>query len=561
MSSEKMVDVDGARICTEAFGDPAHPAVLLIAGAASSMDWWEDAFCDQLASQQRYVVRYDLRDTGRSSTCEAGKPDYTSFDLVKDAVGVLDALGIPRAHVVGISMGGGLAQLLALEFPAHVASLTLISTSPAGPSSADLPPMSDRLKPTFDQPAEAPDWSDREAVIRYIVDGTKPFAGTCTASDGELRAVVSRVVDRTVNIASSMSNHWILETGHEPWRARLGTLRVPTLVIHGTEDPLLPCQHGIALSKEIPGATLLLLEGVGHEMPPAQVWDRVIPALVRQTSAQPAKQSRPPTIVEAWRRYDDDERRLSAHVSARMLDLAGLRPGSRVLDIATGRGEPALRAAARVAPDGFVVGTDISNDMLDFARARAAAESVTNLSIRVTDGETLAGVPEQAFDAALCRWGLMFFDRPREALTAARRRLRPGGTIVAAVWAAPKDVSWWSMPRGVLARHVRLPPIDGTAPGPFRYASSESLRADLASSGFSFDCEEDLATPLMETATPDDLVDWCLAFGLARLLVDQPESVRMAWRRDMLTEAERYRDADGLYRLGGVTRLVVARAP
>ncbi|MGZ6267967.1 MAG: class I SAM-dependent methyltransferase [Candidatus Limnocylindrales bacterium] len=267
------------------------------------------------------------------------------------------------------------------------------------------------------------------------------------------------------------------------------------------------------------------------------------------------------TAVEAWRRYDGDERRLSAHVSERMVNLAGLRPGSRVLDIASGRGEPALRAAARVAPDGFVLGTDISDDMLDFARARAAAESVTNLIIRVTDGETLAGVTEQAFDAALCRWGLMFFDRPRQALESTRRRLRPGGTLVAAVWAAPKYVSWWSMPRGVLARHVRLPATESTAPGPFRYAAAETLRADLADSGFSVGHEEDLATPVMEAATPDGLIDWCLAFGLARILADQPESVRTAWRRDMLTEAERYRDADGLYRLGGVTRLVVAGAP
>ena len=286
MSNEKMVDVKGVRLCTQAFGDPAHPVVLLIAGAASSMDWWEDGFCTRLASQRRCVVRYDLRDTGRSSTCEAGKPDYTRFDLVEDAAGVLEALGFPSAHVVGISMGGELAQLLALEFPARVASLTLVSTSPGSSSSADLPPMSDRLKAVFDHPAEEPDWSDREAVIRYIVDSTKPFAGTCTASDAQLRAVVSRAVDRTVDIAASMSNHWILEPGHEPWRSRLGTIRVPTLVIHGTEDPLFPCQHGIALSKEIPGATLQLLEGVGHEMPPSQVWDRVIAALVQHTGNQ-----------------------------------------------------------------------------------------------------------------------------------------------------------------------------------------------------------------------------------------------------------------------------------
>jgi pimeloyl-ACP methyl ester carboxylesterase len=201
---------------------------------------------------------------------------------------VLDALAIPRAHIVGISMGGGLAQLLALEFPAHVASLTLISTSPGGTSGAsDLPPTLDRMKAVFDQPAAKPDRSDREAVIRYIVDSTKPFAGTCTASDAALRAVVSQVVDRTTDIAASMSNHWIIEPGHRPWRSRLGTLRVPTLVMHGTEDALFPCQHGVALSKEIPGATLLLLDGVGHEMPPAQVWDIVIPALVRHTSNQP----------------------------------------------------------------------------------------------------------------------------------------------------------------------------------------------------------------------------------------------------------------------------------
>ncbi len=292
----------------------------------------------------------------------------------------------------------------------------------------------------------------------------------------------------------------------------------------------------------------------------------------RPGSSASDHRNRPLNVVEAWRRYDDDERRLSAHVSERMLDLAGLRAGSRVLDIATGRGEPALRAAARVAPDGFVVGTDISDDMLDFARARAAADAVTNLALRVTDGATLAGVPEHAFDAVLCRWGLMFFDRPRQALESARRRLRPGGTLVAAVWADPERVSWWAMPRHVLGRHVGLPAIDGTGPGtgpgpfrsgpgPFRYAASEIFRADLAGAGFSVEHEEELATPIMEAATPEGLVDWCLAFGLARLLAGQPTAVETAWRRDMSTEAERYRDADGLYRLGGVTRLVVSRAP
>ncbi len=112
------------------------------------------------------------------------------------------------------------------------------------------------------------------------------------------------------------------------------------------------------------------------------------------------------TAVEAWQRYDADEARLSAPVSELMLDLARLQPGSQVLDIATGRGEPAVRAAHRVAPGGRVVGTDLSGDMLDFARARATAEAVRNLQLVATDGVALAGVPEGAFDAALCRWGL-----------------------------------------------------------------------------------------------------------------------------------------------------------
>jgi len=265
-------------------------------------------------------------------------------------------------------------------------------------------------------------------------------------------------------------------------------------------------------------------------------------------------------MVAAWRRYDEAEQRLSAHVSERMLDLAGVRQGSRVLDIATGRGEPAVRAAARVAPGGGVIGTDISADMLDFARARAAAAGVT-LDLRVTDGETLAAVTERDFDAALCRWGIMFFAQPRASLAAIRQRLRPGAPFVAAVWGAPAQVSWWALPREVLARHARLPPLDLAQPGPFRHAAPETLRADLAAAGFELEHEEDLGTAVMETATIEGVIDWCLAFGLACLLADQPAAVDDAWRRDMAEAAQRHRDADGMFRLGGVTRLVVARVP
>ncbi|MET0332722.1 MAG: methyltransferase domain-containing protein [Rhizobacter sp.] len=276
--------------------------------------------------------------------------------------------------------------------------------------------------------------------------------------------------------------------------------------------------------------------------------------------SSPESRSRLLTPVEAWRRYDADEQRLSAHVSERMLDLAGVRPGTRVLDIASGRGEPALRAAARVAPDGFVLGTDSSSDMLAFAKSQAGAERLTNLSFVVSDGTTLAGVPDQSFDVALCRWGFMFFDHPVDALKATCRCLKPGGTLVAALWAEPELVPWSSMPRRVLARHAPQPPVDPAAPGVFHYAETKTFRADLADAGFSFEHEEEHHTALMETATADGVIDWCLAFGFAQLLADQPEAVRTAWTNDMRAEAQAYREADGMFRLGGVTRLVVARA-
>ena len=103
------------------------------------MDWWEDDFCARLAAGPRFVIRYDHRDTGQSVSYAPGAPGYTGDDLVADAIGVLDALGVDRAHVVGQSMGGALAQVLALEHPGRVASLTLIATSPAGPGEPDLP--------------------------------------------------------------------------------------------------------------------------------------------------------------------------------------------------------------------------------------------------------------------------------------------------------------------------------------------------------------------------------------------------------------------------------------
>jgi pimeloyl-ACP methyl ester carboxylesterase len=271
---------NGVDLCVETFGDPADPAILLIMGSGASMDWWEDAFCARLQAGGRFVVRYDHRDTGQSVSYEPGAPAYTGDDLVADVVGVIAALGLQSAHLVGMSMGGALAQLVALDHRDRVDSLTLVSTS-AGAGDDDLPGMSQRLGAALAVPQ--PDVADRPALLDYLTDINRAFASPTAPFDAAgTRALWQRALDRTANIESSLVNHDVLEGG-APWRHRLAELDVPTLVIHGTEDPLFPIEHGAALAREIPAAELLVLPATGHELPP-RTWDVVVPAILAHTA-------------------------------------------------------------------------------------------------------------------------------------------------------------------------------------------------------------------------------------------------------------------------------------
>lgn len=279
----RLVEANGVQLCVQTFGSPTDPTVLLIGGAAGPMDGWDEGFCARLAAGRRHVVRYDQRDTGRSVASRAGAPDYTFTDLLADAVGLLDALGADRAHVVGISMGGGLAQCLAVAHPERVATLTLVSTSPAGPTDRELPPPAAPLRAAFADPAPEPDWSDRAAVIAYMVENERVFAGPAPFDEDAVRESSGRIVDRTTDIEAAMKNHMALADDEEPVTVRLAEMTAPTLVLHGSVDPLFPLDHARALAEGIPGARLVVLDGVGHQAPPARVWDTVVPAVLRHT--------------------------------------------------------------------------------------------------------------------------------------------------------------------------------------------------------------------------------------------------------------------------------------
>jgi pimeloyl-ACP methyl ester carboxylesterase len=285
-SSEKMVEVNGVELCAQTFGSDADPPVLLVMGLSASMLHWEEEFCERLAAGSRFVIRYDHRDTGRSVAYPPGAPGYRGDDLDSDAAGLLDALSVSPAHVVGFSAGGGIAQVLALDYPDRVASLTLISTSPG--TGADLPGMSNELRAHFAHPPPEPDWSDRQAVVDYLVEDERVYAARSRPfEEAARRELAGRIFDRTTDMAASMKNHWLLVDGGEGWRERLGDIRVPTLILHGTEDPFFQIAHALALEREIPGARLVRVEGMGHELPRA-AWDVLVPEILRHTAQSAA---------------------------------------------------------------------------------------------------------------------------------------------------------------------------------------------------------------------------------------------------------------------------------
>jgi len=282
---------NGVKIVHDMFGDPDKPPVLLIVGLGQQMIAWDEEFCAQIAARGYWVIRFDNRDTGLSTKLdEAGVPDmaavfaamiegkpvespYSLLDMADDAVGLLDALGIESAHVVGESMGGMIAQRMVIHHTVRVRTLTSIMSTTGEPGLP--PPTPEAMNILANRPP-----TDREGYIEDYVERWRVLNGQKLPYDEEAsRELASRIFDRGLNLPGfARQLAAIIADGSR--KQALKTVNVPTLVIHGDADPLVPVECGIDTANSVPGSELLIIEGVGHTFP-RQVWAQVIDAIVR----------------------------------------------------------------------------------------------------------------------------------------------------------------------------------------------------------------------------------------------------------------------------------------
>jgi len=278
--SARTITRGNLRLETESFGEPTKPAILMIMGATASMLWWPDALCQSLADAGRFVVRCDHRDTGRSTTQAPGPPGYTIDDLAEDAIAILDGYGLAHAHLVGMSLGGMIAQIAALKHPQRVRFLTLISASAFDEDDPDLPPIDPALLSHFAK-VESLDWNERETVVDFHVESFRISAGP-NADFDEMRArsLAEREFDRALNPQSAM-NHSMLGSGEE-WAGRLSEIAVPALVIHGRFDPILSFEHGRRLAAKLPCARFVSLDA-GHELNERD-WEGIVQEILTEAA-------------------------------------------------------------------------------------------------------------------------------------------------------------------------------------------------------------------------------------------------------------------------------------
>ena len=283
---------NGIELCYETFGDPSDPALLLVMGLGAQMTAWDEDLCQAFVDRGFFVIRFDNRDVGLSSRVEGkggnfletfmkaaqGQPvdaPYRLSDMAADAVGLLDHLGIERAHVVGASMGGMIAQTIAIEHPERVLTLTSIMSTTGEPDVGQATAEATQL-------LVRPPATDRESAIEAAVATARVIGGPDHFDEERIRARAAAFYDRSYDPAGTARQLiGILASGSRA--EQLAALDVPTLVIHGDADTLVTPTGGHRTAELIPDAELLLIEGMGHDLPPAVV-PQVVEAVVRNAA-------------------------------------------------------------------------------------------------------------------------------------------------------------------------------------------------------------------------------------------------------------------------------------
>jgi pimeloyl-ACP methyl ester carboxylesterase len=290
---------NGIDICYEIFGDATAEPMLLIMGLGAQMILWDDDFCRQLAARGFRVIRFDNRDIGRSSRLSGGKPlrplellklrflripvaaPYKVIDMAKDTVGLMDVLGIKSAHLVGASMGGMIAQEIALSFPDRVRSLTSIMSTTGNPK---VPPPTREASAMLMAP---PPRTKEEYLDRFAKTWKILRVGSFPEDEAMDRSRAERTYERGLNPAGvGRQLRAILGSGSRKYRLQM--VKAPTLVIHGTVDPLVHPEGGKDTAASIPGAKLLMVDGMGHALP-IPMWPQIINAIDKHAHGVGAK--------------------------------------------------------------------------------------------------------------------------------------------------------------------------------------------------------------------------------------------------------------------------------
>jgi pimeloyl-ACP methyl ester carboxylesterase len=284
--TEERVRVGEIELAYETFGERADPPVILIMGLGAQLHYWPDGLCQELVDRGLNVVRFDNRDAGRSThLTEAGAVDltsrahdsalpYTLDDLAGDVAGLIAALGFPSAHLVGISLGGMIAQLTAINHRDRVCSLTSIASTTGDPTVGQARP--EALAALFSPPSEA----TREAVSEHALEVSRVIGSTGFQLDEAWLAWrAGRAFDRGYDPAGVTRQAATVSIAADR-TAGLRGLRIPALVIHGANDPLVDLSGGAATAEAIPDAELLVIDGMGHDLPRG-AWPRIADAIAR----------------------------------------------------------------------------------------------------------------------------------------------------------------------------------------------------------------------------------------------------------------------------------------